>query len=115
MGDGGTGTPETIVWADQLGGQLAELRQVGERRTLRIGDRQTVIGPDTTVRHRGSLRRRQLVVEQPDAVPFTYRYRVPWRLVFLSLYDPTFDRFDAEADDPGLVLTDLLGGTYDWS
>ncbi|GAA1413151.1 hypothetical protein ACFQZ4_48990 [Catellatospora coxensis] len=73
------------------------------------------IGPGATVRHRGSLRRRQLTIEQPDVATFTHRYRLPWRLVFLSLWDPTFDRFDAEADDPGLWLTARLGGTDDWS
>lgn len=43
-----------------------------------------------------------------------HRYRLPWILQLAPLWSATYDRWAAEDYDPGLCLTELLGGTDDW-
>lgn len=105
------GTP---LWSGQLGHLRAELRQAGGLRVLTIGDRRITLKPDAAVRHRSGLLGQRLTVEQPGEATFTHRYRLPWASQLAPLYEATYDRWSAEADDPGLGLTELLGGTDDW-
>ncbi|MDI1462709.1 hypothetical protein QEZ54_17175 [Catellatospora sp. KI3] len=104
----------TVLWSGRLGAASAELRQMGERRVLSIGDWRTEVHTVTRVRHRGRLRGQQLIIEQSDGSVFVHRYRLPWGLQLAPLWDTTYDRWTAEADDPGLCLTELLGGADDW-
>ncbi|WAZ19112.1 hypothetical protein STRCI_000140 [Streptomyces cinnabarinus] len=103
-----------VLWSGQLGRRRATLRQVDGRRVLVIGDRRIIVRPEAAVRHRGGLLGQRLVIEQPGEATFTYRYRLPWALQLAPLWEATYDRWSAEADDPGLDLTELLGGTDDW-
>lgn len=81
---------------------------------LTIGDRRITLKPDAVVRHRSGLLGQRLTIEQPGEAAFTHRYRLPWAVQLAPLWEPTYDRWSAEADDPGLGLTELLGGTDDW-
>ncbi|WP_455753472.1 hypothetical protein [Streptomyces lavendulae] len=51
-------------------------------------------------------------VERPERL--VHRYRLPWPLQLAPLWSAAHDRWSAEADDPGLELVTLLGGTDDW-
>ncbi|SBT94719.1 hypothetical protein GA0115233_110019 [Streptomyces sp. DI166] len=104
----------TLLWSGQLGRRRAELRRVGDRRVLTIGERHLVVRADAVVRHRGGLLGQRITIEQPGAATFTHRYRLPWVAQLAPLREASHDRWSAEADDPGLRLTELLGGTDDW-
>jgi hypothetical protein len=92
----------------------AELCQAGDQRVLTIGDRRIELKSGVVVRHRSGLLGQRLTIEQPGEAPFTHRYRLPWTSQLAPLWEATYDRLSAEADDPGLDLTELLGGTDDW-
>lgn len=99
-----------------LGRTPFTLRRTAGRDVLRIGAHEMVIGPDTKVRHRAGLLSMTLTVEQPDGETFTHRYRLPsWTLQLAPVLDAAYDLTVAEADDPGLALTELLDGTSDWA
>ncbi|MGV9453159.1 hypothetical protein [Streptomyces sp. NPDC003635] len=107
-------SPGTLLWSGRLGRVRAELRRAGDRRVLTIGDRRIEVQPGAVVRHRSGLLGQRLTIEQPGEAPFTHRYRLPWPSRIAPLREATYDRWAAEADDPGLRLTELLGGSDDW-
>lgn len=84
------------------------------QRVLRIGDWSTVVTAQTEIRHRSGLLSRRIIVRQPGQPPFVHRYRLSGLLQVAPLWEATYDRWSAEADDPGLGLVELLGGTDDW-
>ncbi|MER5297363.1 hypothetical protein ABT382_35935 [Streptomyces pharetrae] len=92
----------------------AELCQVGDHQILTIGDRRIVLKPDAVVQHRNGWLGQRLTIAQPGEASFTHRYRLPWISQLAPLWEAAYDRWSAEADDPGLELTELLGGTDDW-
>ncbi|MFF2746042.1 hypothetical protein ACFVVA_10900 [Kitasatospora sp. NPDC058048] len=102
-----------VLWVGQLGRLLAVVREVDGERILHIDDWSTVVDDRTEIRHSGLLRCR-LTVRRPDRPPVVFRYRLSWLVPVMILLDPTYDRWDAEQDDPGLLLVELLGGTDDW-
>ncbi|GGT62820.1 hypothetical protein GCM10014713_65250 [Streptomyces purpureus] len=108
------GSQGTLLWSGQLGRQRAELCQVGDRQMLIIGERRIVLKPDAVVQHRLGWLGQRLTIEQPGEASFTHRYRLPWASQLAPLWEATYDRWSAEADDPGLVLTELLGGIDGW-
>ncbi|WP_432134987.1 MULTISPECIES: hypothetical protein [unclassified Streptomyces] len=103
-----------LIWSGVLGGTPARLDETDGRRVLTVGVRRTVIRPDTIVRHRGGVLFQRLTVSTPGEPGLTHRYRLPWLLQLAPFREATYDRWAAEADDPGLRLTELLGGTDDW-
>ncbi|MFF8613226.1 hypothetical protein [Streptomyces sp. NPDC015350] len=105
-----------ILWSGRLGRASAEVREADGRRVLRIGARSTVVDDRTRVVHRSGrfALSRRVVVLRPDQPVFTHRYRLPWRLTLAPYLEAGYDRWSAEADDPGLGLVEVLGGTDDW-
>ncbi|MFE9253683.1 hypothetical protein [Streptomyces sp. NPDC006879] len=103
-----------ILWSGQLGRLSAEVREVDGQRILRIGDWSTVVNAQTQIRHRSGLLSHRLIVCQPAQPSFVHRYRLPWLLQLAPAWEATYDRWSAEADDPGLALVELLSGTDDW-
>ncbi|GAA1945138.1 hypothetical protein [Kitasatospora viridis] len=112
-------TPEQsgrVLWRGRLGKKDVEVREVDGRCTLRAGDRSTVLDDRSTVRHRQGLLRNRIIVERPGEPAFVYRYRLHWMAqVYSPMFEGSYDRWSAEADDPGLGLVELLGGTDDWT
>ncbi|WP_188297415.1 hypothetical protein [Streptomyces sp. CBMA156] len=104
-----------VVWAGRLGRLLAVVREADGERTLHLDDWSTAVDERTGIHHEelGSLRRR-LTVRRPDRQPVVFRYRLPWSVLVLRFLDVAHDQWAAEADDPGLLLVELLGGTDDW-
>ncbi|MER6994350.1 hypothetical protein [Streptomyces sp. NPDC000410] len=109
-----TGPHGTLIWSGQLGRPRAELRRVGDRTVLTIGKRQITVRDDAVVRHRAGLLYQRLIIEHPGEPTFTHRYRLHWALQLAPLWETTYDRWSAEADDDGLGLVEVLGGTDDW-
>jgi hypothetical protein len=103
-----------LLWSGQLGSKAAFLQRIGAGKYLTIGDWRTEVRQETVIRHHGGLVRQRLRISSPGEPDYVYSYRLPWSVVILRLSDPAYDHFCAEDDDPGLVLTDLLGGTSDW-
>ncbi|WP_327064743.1 hypothetical protein OG500_02790 [Kitasatospora sp. NBC_01250] len=103
-----------VVWSEQVGRELVEVRRTEGRCVLRIGGWSTVLNPETRVHHESKMITRRITVGDPGRPPFVYRYRLPWRGVLAPALEATYDRWSAEADDPGLRLVDYLGGTDDW-
>ncbi|MQS16781.1 hypothetical protein F7Q99_32485 [Streptomyces kaniharaensis] len=85
------------------------------QQVLQIADRSVVVDARTEVRHRSDLLSRCITVRRPGRRPFVHRYRLPWMTQLAPLWEAAYDRWSAEADDPGLDLVALLGGTDDWT
>ncbi|GAB7187361.1 hypothetical protein ATKI12_7192 [Kitasatospora sp. Ki12] len=97
----------------RLGRLLAVEREVDGRLILRIDDWSTVVDEWTAVHHRTGPLRHRIVVRQPGRFPVEFRYRLRWAAQLAPLWEATHDLWSAEADDPGLDLVALLGGTDD--
>ncbi|MFF7631575.1 hypothetical protein ACFZB9_00275 [Kitasatospora sp. NPDC008050] len=108
--------PEPAFWSGLLGRTPADLRSVDGRWVLRIGDWSTVLDEQSEVRHRTGFLRHRILVNHPDQAPFVHRYRLPWMSQLCApMFEGSYDRLSAEADDPGLTLIDRVGGTDDWT
>lgn len=106
---------KTDVWLKgHLGRTPFCLLHLEGEQVLSIGDWYSVIGSETSVRHTQRLLWMTLTVEQPGRAVFTHRYHLPWLLQFAPFWEATYNHTSAEADDPGLVLTEFLDGTSDW-
>ncbi|WP_406858833.1 hypothetical protein ABZO31_00745 [Streptomyces sp. HUAS MG47] len=105
-----------ILWSGRLGRVAAEVRRVDGRPVLRIGDWSTVVDERTEIRHRtGRFALSQSIeVRRPGEPVFVHRYRLRLLLQLAPYLEASYDRWSAEADDPGLELVELLGGTDDW-
>jgi hypothetical protein len=105
---------EQREWSVRLGRKQVTVRNVEGRRVLRIGDWSTVLTPRTRIHHGTHTWSRTLTIRQPDRPPHVYRYRLGLYAMLAPAVEPTYDRWAAEADDPGLDLVQALGGTDDW-
>ncbi|MFG2329570.1 hypothetical protein ACGFMM_08085 [Streptomyces sp. NPDC048604] len=105
-----------VVWSGRLGRVPAEVRTTNGQRVLRIGRWSTVVDDRTEIRHRTGrfALSQRIIIRQPGRPPFVHRYRLPLLLQLAPYWEATYDRLSAEADDPGLGLVELLGGTDDW-
>ncbi|MFF7993984.1 hypothetical protein ACFZDG_29870 [Kitasatospora xanthocidica] len=81
---------------------------------LQIDDWSTVVDERTVVHHHTGVLRHRVVVRQPDRLPVEFRYRLRWAAQLAPVWEAAYDLWSAEADDPGLDLVTLLGGTDDW-
>ncbi|MFI8454949.1 hypothetical protein [Kitasatospora sp. NPDC085464] len=84
------------------------------QRILQVDDWSTVVDERTAVHHRTGLLHHRLVVQQPGRPLVEFRYRLPWPIRSAPFWAATYDLWAAEADDPGLDVVALLGGTDDW-
>lgn len=101
--------------AGVLGSTPFSLRQLDGQTVLRIGEWETVVGPDTQVRHRQHRLWNSFAVAALGRPTFVHRYHLPWGLQLLAQFESTPDFFVAQMDDPGLELTVELGGISAWS
>ncbi|UYQ62852.1 hypothetical protein [Streptomyces peucetius] len=97
-----------------LGRTPFTLERMGGLTVLRVGDRETVIGPDTRVRHRAHLLWNTFRVERAGRPLLVHRYRLPWVEQLLGQFETAPDFFVAQDIDPGLELTVALGGESAW-
>ncbi|MFE6053053.1 hypothetical protein ACFQ6N_20025 [Kitasatospora sp. NPDC056446] len=109
------GAESRVVWSGRLGHLAVEVRETDGRRVLRIDDWSTVFDDRTGIHHHTGVLRHRLVVRRPGLPPVVFRYRLRWLLQLAPIWEATYDRWSAEADDPGLELVEILGGTDDWS
>ncbi|MFD7730328.1 hypothetical protein ACFV6F_08090 [Kitasatospora phosalacinea] len=100
----------------QLGPVTAEVYRADGGWLLRIGEWSTLVDERTEVRHEDGrfLLSRRIVVVQPDRPAFVHRYRLSWGKTLAPFWQTTYDYWDAEDDDDGLVMVEFLGGTSGW-
>jgi hypothetical protein len=114
---GVTGVPPktpTIIWSEKVGREHVVLREADDHLVLQIGDWSTVLTHETWLHHETHTLTRTITIRQPGRDPFVYRYQPSWFALLVPALEATYDRWSAEADDPGLRLVGLLGGTDDW-
>ncbi|MGW2182156.1 hypothetical protein ACWCXX_29470 [Streptomyces sp. NPDC001732] len=105
-----------VLWSGSLGRVSAAVREVDGQRVLRIGDWPTVVDARTQIRHQSGrfAPSQRIVVLQPGRPAFVHRHRLPRLLRLAPFREAAYDRWSAEAGDPGLELVEVLGGTDDW-
>ncbi|MEE1757239.1 hypothetical protein [Streptomyces sp. SP18CS02] len=103
-----------VLLSSRVGRHVIGLVAIGDEQYITVGSHRFLVRPGLRVTHRHRFLRNTLTVREPGRPPVVVRYRLRWCFQTAPYWEVAYDYWSALGDDPGLELTDAVGGDSDW-